>query len=482
MKAWLRQENNLVWLLLAVYFIIFAGLAVLRHYQFQTQAWDLGIFSQSFWNTVQGRFMVNTIEELPNHFGVHFSPWLIVLVPGYWLFSSPYYLLIIQTLALALGAWPLYRLAKRILPDRWPLLMTIGYLLYPSLHWVNLFDFHPIAFIIPFLLAAIYFFEINKLWWSAAFLCLAAATQEDAILTVLFAGLYFILRQPEVERSGVSKRRLFGWLVMIAAAVYFILTVKLIMPGFGGGLLRLDRYSELGGSFGEIGLNLIADPGLFLATLVEPAKLVYLLYLFLPLVFLPFFNWRALLMIIPGLLENLLTSFSFQQSGFYQYDSVVIPGLWLGTIFGLFNVLKRWPARSKVIKMVFIVFTVGMFLVRSPINPFGFPYFLFQASDRAIAFRQLIKLVPEGISVAAQTNLVPHLADRKKIYMLGHEPEYVDLVLADLGDAFGFKDKANFEAYLQSYVANPAYSAGKFRDRYLMIVKKGIVLNLEDIN
>ena len=66
--------------------------------------------------------------------------------------------------------------------------------------------------------------------------------------------------------------------------------------------------------------------------------------------------------------------------------------------------------------------------------------------------------------------------------MLGHEPEYVDLVLADLGDAFGFKDKANFEAYLQSYVANPAYSAGKFRDRYLMIVKKGIVLNLEDIN
>src|SRR3989344_5518118 len=104
MKSWLRQDSKLVWLLIAAYFLIFSSLAVLRHYQFQTQAWDLGIFTQSFWNSIQGRLMLNTIEEIPNHFGVHFSPWLIFLVPGYWLFSSPYYLLITQTLALALGA------------------------------------------------------------------------------------------------------------------------------------------------------------------------------------------------------------------------------------------------------------------------------------------------------------------------------------------------------------------------------------------
>ena len=28
-----------------------------RHLHFQTQAWDMGIFDQLFWNTIHGRFM-----------------------------------------------------------------------------------------------------------------------------------------------------------------------------------------------------------------------------------------------------------------------------------------------------------------------------------------------------------------------------------------------------------------------------------------
>src|SRR3989344_3065214 len=103
------SSQKMIWLLIASYILVFGIFVSLRHYNFQTQAWDLGIFVQTFWNTINGRFLTNNIEGIKqegiikNHFGVHMSPFLILLVPGYALFPTPYYLLIIQTVALALG-------------------------------------------------------------------------------------------------------------------------------------------------------------------------------------------------------------------------------------------------------------------------------------------------------------------------------------------------------------------------------------------
>src|SRR3989344_651265 len=153
-----RQTIFIVFAAIFIYISVLGSVSVSRHYNFQTQAWDMGIFVQTFWNTAQGRIMQNSIEEVPNHFGVHMSPILFLLVPGFLIFPSAYYLLIIQTLALAFGALPLYLFAKKILQRKdFALLLAIGYLLYPSLHRVNLFDFHPISFFPPLLFAALYF-------------------------------------------------------------------------------------------------------------------------------------------------------------------------------------------------------------------------------------------------------------------------------------------------------------------------------------
>src|SRR3989338_2492310 len=102
-----------VWTAIVIYIIIFGVVTSLRHYNFQTQAWDLGIFDQVVWNIANGNGMSTTLEFVQNHFAVHMSPILYLLAPGYLVFPSPYFLLILQTIALALGAWPLYLLAKR---------------------------------------------------------------------------------------------------------------------------------------------------------------------------------------------------------------------------------------------------------------------------------------------------------------------------------------------------------------------------------
>ena len=142
MPSFLSKLNThsykILWAIILFYIVFFGIFTSFRHYNFQTQTWDMGIFAQTFWNTVHGNPMSNSLEEIQgpwNHLAVHMRPLMLLLTPFYAVGQSPYMLLWIQTIALALGAWPLYLIAKRILNDnKLALLTAAAYLLYPSLH------------------------------------------------------------------------------------------------------------------------------------------------------------------------------------------------------------------------------------------------------------------------------------------------------------------------------------------------------------
>ena len=459
----LATEKKIVWALILVYIIFFGIFTSLRHYNFQTQTWDMGIFAQTFWNTVHGNIMQNSIEEARNHFAVHMSPWLFILAPGYALFPSPYYLLIIQTLIVALGAWPLYLLAKKLLSGSWPLILSTGYLFYPALHWINIFDFHPIAFLPPLLITAFYFLEDKKWLWSALFLALSTSTQEDAVLIVLFIGIYLLLK------GGAGRK--FGLAVILLSIFYFLFSTQVIMPALGGGLLRLDRYEQFGSTAPEIIKNIFLQPKILIQTLFNAEKFRYVFWLFLPVAFLPFFSRTALLLLAPGLLENLLTNFNSQFTGFYQYDSVLIPGIFISSIFGLKNLLAYWPKYASRIRWLLILAIAAGYLVRSPVNPVFFPAGLFQSNPHWAAFRLMVKSVPPGATVAAQTNLVPHLANRERIYMLNTEPFPPDFVLIDALDDFGFLGPDDLQQYILKYTNSGLYETAIINERYLILKK-----------
>ena len=465
-----RQTIFIVFAVIFVYVFAVGAVSVARHYNFQTQAWDMGIFTQTFWNTAHGRVMQNSIEEIPNHLGVHMSPIIFVLMPGFFIFPSAYYLLVIQTLALAFGALPLYLLAKKILERKdFALLFSAAYLLYPSLHRVNLFDFHPISFLPPFLFTALYFFYEKKWIWFWVFVVLSASLQEDAILAVLFFGLFL-----SVLHFHEPKERNMGALTAAAAFAYFIVSVKFIMPAFGGGLLRLDRYGNLGGSFAEILRNLIFNPALFLKTIFTAQKMLYLFWLFLPVLFLPLVYWPAAFLLAPGLLQNLLTNFQNQFSGLYQYDAMIIAGVFIGAVFGMNRLLRKFPEKTLRLKSVFFTAVIFVFLFRSPLSPLLRPARFFEYGEREEVFREIVKTIPPEVSVAANTNLVPHLAKRERIYVAGSEPSPVDAVIIDGADLFGFEGPSSLQQYSDSYALSGAYDIQIIKDRYFVFTKKSI--------
>ncbi|HEY4499512.1 MAG TPA: DUF2079 domain-containing protein [Candidatus Paceibacterota bacterium] len=454
------SEKKILWGIIGLYILIFGVTTAIRQYHFQTQAWDMGIFTQIFWNAAHGNGFTGTLEEIPNHFGIHFSPFFYILLPFYALFPRAYTLLWLQTIALGLGAWPLYALAKKILQDqRWAIIITVGYLLYPSLHWINFFDFHEIAFFIPLFITALYFLETAQWQWMSLFLLLAAMTREDASVFIFFAGIYALLKRQ--KKAGIG--------ILIFSAIYFLISAKMIMPALGGGLLRLDRYGQFGSTASEIIKNILTRPSLLWTTVVTAEKFQYLLWSFLPVAFLPFFSRFAFLLLAPGLLENLLTRYGSQFSGLYQYDAVLIPGVFIGAMYGIYY-LQKYP--KQYLQYLIIGTIITGYLLRSPLNPISFPLEIFQSNPKWDSYRTILQFIPAQASVAAHTNFVPHLAQRKNIFMLGQETLEPDYLLIDATDAFGFKNEVEFNAYFDRYAESGLYEIKVFEGKYLLLGKK----------
>jgi uncharacterized membrane protein len=117
--------------------------------------------TQVVWNTAHGHWFetslgrATNVELIGSYLGNHVRPILLLLAPFYRLWPDPRLLLILQSIALGLAAVPLYWIARRQAGDSTAtLIVACCYLAYPALGFLNLCDFHPIAFSIPCLFLA----------------------------------------------------------------------------------------------------------------------------------------------------------------------------------------------------------------------------------------------------------------------------------------------------------------------------------------
>lgn len=145
-----HRTECLVLLFILVYTIVFSYVTILRHYSFSSGAYDLGIYENILWRTINyGDFFKSVPDPVgPTgyFFSVHFSPILFLLLPIYAVHQATETLLVFQSFVLALGAYPLYLLARKELKSEVAgIVFAVAYLLYPPLQGVNWFDFHPQA-------------------------------------------------------------------------------------------------------------------------------------------------------------------------------------------------------------------------------------------------------------------------------------------------------------------------------------------------
>lgn len=444
-RRWLAHLPYLV--LLGAGAALLLAEALLHHRAFGT-GYDLGIYDQVVWNLAHGRWFMTTLVYETGGYYDHFEPILALIAPIYWLLPDVRVLLVIQSLMLALGSLPIYLYARHRLGaaagarlDFVPVLMAAAYLAYPALHNANLNDFHEVALAPPLLGFALYGLLTGRR--RLTFLALAGCLliKEDLTVTALTFGAYIFLFLP----AGFRRRD--GILLAFVAVLWGLLVLRVFYPALTRGMPYpfVDRRYPWMGTTPESALKVFfTQPRLVLSHFLQPPKLLFVLRLFAPLLFLPLLGWTTIFLAFPILFYLMLSGYEPQWSIQSYYNPPLLPILFFGLIVAWERIL-RWaqrhhlPTRSAALALsALLIFGVSLgyyFFALSPGGRQSDPDLLrLTVEDRAA--QAILQQAPLGAAISTEWQFVPHLSQRQHIYTLlarpADPPDYL-LVRLDPG-------------------------------------------------
>jgi uncharacterized membrane protein len=321
-------------------------------------------------------------------------------------------LLVAQSVAVALGAVPLYRLArKHIGSSRAALGFAIAYLLYPATGWLTLNEFHPVALATPLLLFAFWYLDEDRLLPFALCGLAAALCKEEISLVVAGFGVWYAL----ARRRWIS-----GLAIAAAGGAWAAVAIGVVIPHYNAGAESdfYGRYSEVGGSAGGIVKTAFTHPLRIVEAAFTNRDLHYLLQLLTPLAALCLFAPLVLVAAIPELTLNLLSATPTQTSIHFHYTAGLIPPLLIASVFGA----RRLSAhRVPVALVVVIAALIGSYRL-GPIPgwrhvPGGqkFQSTAARVTDHDRIADRALSLVPADAVVSATNTLGGHLSARRRV-------------------------------------------------------------------
>ena len=415
------EPRRVLWVGVTAYSVLFSFVTVTRHFTFQTHALDLGYYVQLTWNLARGRGAYVSLPEM-NAWGDHFSPIMYLFVPLFWVAPGPVPLLIAQSVILALGAVAVFAIARRRLGDERPAAaFALLYLANPSLHGINVRDFHAAALAIPLLLAAMYFAAARRPWLFGATVALTLLTREDAAIPVAGLGLWLAI---------AGGQWIWGGLLICGAFGLLIIETRYVLTYFRGESYahHLARYSHLGRSVTEIAVTVLLHPLTTLGGLLTADRILYLFVMLAPLGALPLLAPADLAGALPALAENLLSRDPVIYNPRAQYQAFVIPFLLVAAIGGYARLAARrgrWPVAVLVIALI-----ASLALASRTVNNFSVAR-AWPSADQRMAYTVLAQ-VPAQASISAQDPYVAHLSLRPQVFVFPEEIERADYVLLNM--------------------------------------------------
>ena len=473
-KTLLQSDYFILFLIAAVYVIIVSVLALSRHYAFDTNTWDLGIYSQSLYSTLNhGKPLYYTAELAGNPsgslFGIHFSPFLFLLVPIYGIFQNPATLLVLRPIAISIGLIPLYWIIRehKINNRAVTFFLAAIYVVYPPIT-TPLSNFDVEVFLPALFLFAIYYMRKEKLVHSFVFVVLALMVNEFVPLIVISMALYvFILHRTEIingiKTKKLTKHTIFALTLLLSAVIVFNVASAVITSFNPNALNTKWEWGEFGSSPGEIVTNVITDPLKTINTLLNDgqAKFLYLTALFAPLAFLSFLDPLTLIMTTPWLTASLLSVNPLYYAIGTQYPAFVSPFLFVAAVAGI-KKLINFSSKDILRPIVFLMF-VGLIL--STLLLPNDEYFSVTKSDETT--KTALNLIPPKASVSAMPEVFPHLCNRLEGY-----PYFKDDVEYLLVDIYSW--------WYTVTLPQPAHTAPKWRDAKIG-ADYGIIVNANGV-
>lgn len=416
----------------------YMGFYTIRHHRlFATTAFDLGIYDNMIFNAMKGRLFQATVLYGPGKFNSlsgHAEYAVPLFAPFYAIKPGAETLLVIQAVAFGGAAIPLYLFARTMLGRLTSTLLSLAYLLFAPLHGPQFYDFHWLPMCIPMFFFLFYAIARHKRWLAYLMVFLLFALREDLAIGVACLGMFLFL-------SGTRVR--FGGVLAIVSVTWFAINKFVIMPLAGSWWFE-NLYSELfaegKASYGNVIKTLVSNPFFALSTLVRSSKLIYLLHMLAPLVFLPVRRLGFLLLFLPGAFLTLMTTgYAPTISIAFQYTSHWIPFLFGASVLSLYLIGRGPQGKLRVaaamgamcVVMLSHSYGFGAILQHdSFVGGFGRVDFEMGpvARKRYEDMRAVVSRIPPEASVASTEYMSPHVSTRLQAYVFRYDVGPVDYI------------------------------------------------------
>lgn len=420
---------------------------------------DVAIFNQAFWTTLHSGGLLENSFEGVSHFGYHFSPILLSILPLYLIAPGPQILLISQSVLLGLGAIPIYICGKELLGKKAGITIGILYLLYPAVHGANLFAFHELAFLPLFLGIGLLGFITGKknLFFISCIICLLI--KEDVAIIIGMMGLVGIFREWLIQKK-IDWRNI----VLVLLSVLILVTYIFIMkPAFG--LADTSDSVQFISQYSDPYANVKGD---------AYHRFIFLFQMFIPLIFSPLFSPELLIISIPSLIEILFSSpdvFVYYNI-FSHYPLLITPIFFMATILSLLKVKQcDYPRIKRLfypLLILMLVASCASTIMYSPVNSLGsilsfYPSEQFTKEQETL--NKLSAIIPVSASVSTQWQLLTLMSERYSVWE-GYHPN-ADVILL-----FPYYNGANiFSDYKKEIISN--YDQIDIGKSFYLFVRKG---------
>lgn len=437
------------WGILITFAIIYSLISLVNHYYLRTNALDLGMFNHAIYNFSHFKsnaFTLSVHGNEMNYFGDHFSPITALISPLYYLFGT-YSLLIVQIASVLLGGVGIYKIAQVKLKNNWvSLLILLHFFCIWAITSALSYDFHTNvvgAMLVPWF---IYYWMKNKYVNTLLMLLLIWICKENMALWTVFISLGLWIGGRVINPDKSWK---FDALLTLSSLFYFILVMKVIMPGFqdGSEITQLAKYGYMGNSIGEIIRYLIDHPSYIITCLYDGSwgnedfsaiKIETHMMIFVSGGIFLFYRPQLLIMLLPIYYQKFLAGDNLVWSMGIHYNIEFVPIISLGLILVAAKI-KNLKVSVSILTIFFlstVIFTIAK------LNKREVPYHSFQKPKESIfvkehyesqydieEIKRVLSTVEDNKNVSVNSVFAPRLERRDKIYFFPYikDAEYIIL-------------------------------------------------------
>jgi len=452
-----RADRLVPWIAAAALFVLLAAMSLAQARSLHGSA-DLAAYTQASWLIRQGHDPITTVTTNSNVFAQQgaFAFYPLAQLTG--LIPAIPLLLTVQSFALAVTVVPLWRVCRGLASLRGgaALVVMLCFGVAPIVQTLNLDGFHPETLALPFLLAAAYF-GLSEHWRRFA-LCATVAVLCRADLGLAIAGLGVLLMVQGHRRRGA--------VTAIAGAAWALGFLFLLQPHIGhDGVTQLAAYSTYGRTPLSVAWGMVAHPLETLGNVSSRENFQLMVYLFAPVLFLPFLSPRYLLPVVP--LQLVYLAGDVSHSTRYGPQAIAITAfIYLSTPMGLARLGRPSVERVTVDRRVLITLlaaSLSFFALLAPSSPYERPWGWGSQDATDGARLDARQSIGKDATVRASPSMLMVLAQRQVLFPLhGHEAddpesgaraaaEGVDVVIVDRHEVrSSATDEALFEQDLEA--------------------------------